>query len=223
MNFSTKEMPKNLILLLIFNIKRGYNGNCFKNIVNGEKIMNETLKTIHERRSVRAFKPDRITKEELTTILEAGIAAPSAMNRQPWHFTAIQNQEIIRRIEDENRGIVFSTPENAANANRLNDPAHRSFYNAPTVIMFSGDIQNPWSICDCALAMQNMVLAAKSLSIGTCIIGSTGFAFQAVGLKDWFHEIGVPQGYSPLFAIAVGYAAADSEPKPRNKECVNFV
>ena len=185
--------------------------------------MNETLKTIQERRSVRSFKPDQISKEEMTAILDAGIAAPSAMNRQPWHFTVIQNQEVIRRIEDENREIVFSTPETAANANRLNDPNHRSFYNAPTVIMFSGDQQNVWSVCDCALAMQNMVLAAKSLSIGSCIIGSTGFAFKSENLREWFRELGVPQGYAPLFAIALGYTEENNAATPRNRDCVNFV
>ncbi|MDF2592581.1 MAG: nitroreductase family protein, partial [Clostridia bacterium] len=60
--------------------------------------MNETLKNIKNRRSVRAYQAEQIKEEELQMILEAGIYAPNARNQQSWHFTVIQSKELLDRM-----------------------------------------------------------------------------------------------------------------------------
>ena len=60
--------------------------------------MNEVLKTIQNRRSIRTFKNEQIKRQDLNAIIEAGLGAPSANNSQNWHFTAIQNMEVIMKV-----------------------------------------------------------------------------------------------------------------------------
>ena len=64
-------------------------------------MQNEVIKAIMDRRSIRAFKPEQISDAEINTILQAGIFAPSAMNQQNWHFTVVQNQELLNEINDK--------------------------------------------------------------------------------------------------------------------------
>lgn len=68
--------------------------------------MNEVLKTLKGRRSIRAYLPDQIPNEDLQAILEAGIYAPTAHNDQPWHFTVIQNKEKLQYISDKSKELM---------------------------------------------------------------------------------------------------------------------
>lgn len=60
--------------------------------------MSETLQTIKERRSIRNFKDEQVKEQDLQAVLEAGLYAPSAMNEQSWHFTVIQNTELLKKF-----------------------------------------------------------------------------------------------------------------------------
>ncbi len=115
----------------------------------------DVLEAIRVRRSVRAYLPDPIREGELLKILEAGRLAPSASNIQPWHFVVVKSPERKRKIAETGRWARF-----------LKD--------APIVIVGCGDPEaSPrFYMVDVALAMQNMVLAATGLGIGTCWVGS---------------------------------------------------
>ncbi|HWQ41715.1 MAG TPA: nitroreductase family protein [Desulfosporosinus sp.] len=121
--------------------------------------MNETINTILSRRSIRAYKQEQIKDENLQLILNAGMFAPSAMNQQSWHFTAVQNKETLQKINQATKGVLLKSGnarfEEIAKSEKFN-----AFYNAPTLIVISGDEKAIAPQCDCVLAMENIFLAA---------------------------------------------------------------
>ncbi len=88
--------------------------------------MNETLKTIHHRRSIRSYKPEQIRDEELKIILDAGCMAPSAMDQQSWHFTVLQNPEILNRLVETAKKALGR------------DDSFSPLYGAPSMVLVFG-------------------------------------------------------------------------------------
>lgn len=183
--------------------------------------MNDILHNIAGRRSIRSFKNIQIKDEELSSILDAGIAAPSSMNRQPWHFTVVQDKAFLDWAVQKNREIVLASPELMKAAPWINAPGYNNFYSAPSVVIISGDERNIWHVCDCALAMENMALAAWSLRIGSCIVASVRFVFKE---PEFTGKLSLPEGFVPLYALALGYIeGAAPQASERNRDCVNYV
>ncbi len=181
---------------------------------------NEVLKAIRNRRSTRKYKDQQISEEELQTILEAGIQAPSANNSQSWHFTVIQDREMISSISDKSKEVMLQS-ENEAIVNIGKNPIN-IFYNAPTVIIVSGKEEVSSSLVDCSAAIENMLLAAESLGLGAVWVGLVRFFFT---LSDEVKKLNVPNGYKPFYAVAIGNKYNDTfqGPSKRNKDVVNYI
>ncbi len=183
--------------------------------------MNDVLKTIKNRRSVRKYKPEQISREELDMIIEAGIYAPTAGNQQPWHFTVIQDQGFLRQMSDAIKEKMAQSGNDWMKKTAEN-PDFMVTYNAPTVILVSGREDGmAWQV-DCSMAMENIMLAAESLGIGSVCLGMVHFLLE----QDKNFEIpGIPQGYKPFYAVALGHKAGD-DPAPapkRNMDVVNYI
>ena len=179
--------------------------------------MNEVLKTIRDRRSVRSFRPEQITDDELKTILEAGLYAPSGNNAQSWFFSAVQNPALIESINgwivDEAR---FSSHPKAQQI--ATTPNSLIFRKAPTVVIVSGQKSDPLAAQNCACAAQNMMLAAQSLGIGSCWICYVEFLSTSKKLAEYRSALRIPEGYDPFFGLTFGYKAEpDQPPQPRRK------
>ncbi len=186
------------------------------------KAMNETLKVIKRRRSVRAYRSEQIADPELEAILEAAIWAPSAMNQQKWHFTIIQNKDMLQKITDVAREIMKSGPERMAQ--RAASPDFSPFFHAPTVVVITGDSTGRFVQIDCSLAAQNIVLAAESLNIGSCIMTSPELIFKSEKGKELLVELGVPEGYAHVCTVALGYRDGDRPPaKPRKNKVISYI
>lgn len=185
--------------------------------------MNETLKTILSRRSIRKFKQEQVTDEELQAILEAGKFAPSAMNQQSWHFTVVQNKEMLKKINGVCR-TVFANSGNNHFAERAKAENFSPFYNAPTFIIVCGDERAVAPQNDGSLALGNMLLAAESLGIGSCWIHAMNFVFSTEAGKALKKELGVPEGYVSVGAAAFGYkAVAAPSPAARKEGTVHII
>ncbi|MDT8718921.1 nitroreductase [Clostridium sp. 19966] len=175
--------------------------------------MNETLKTILNRRSTRKYKAENINDEELNLILEAAKFAPTGMNRQPWHFTAVQNKELLEKINEGAKEAI----------GKADNKAFSVFYNAPTLIIASGDLAVPTSKEDCVLALENMFLAAESLNIGSCWIYSIQVFLNSPKGESVRKELGIPSGFSVFGTGAFGYKAAEASPAPRKENTVTII
>jgi len=134
--------------------------------------MNETIEVIKRRRSIRKFKPKRIPDEYLQEILECAILAPNARNQQKWHFIVIQNKETLDKMANiMEEGMLKSGIDFLAQ--RAKDPNFNPFWNAPTVILITADKTARFAEIDCALAAENILIAAESLGLGSIIMTST--------------------------------------------------
>lgn len=139
--------------------------------------MNETLQTIKNGRSIRSYLPEQIKDEELALIIGAGIYAPTANNDQPWHFTIIQNREKIKYISDKTKDLMSKSETPWMKNMGLNPKMHIS-YNAPTLIIVSGNKAALAPKIDCSAAIENMLIASESLNIGSVWLGVITFFFK---------------------------------------------
>jgi nitroreductase len=163
------------------------------------------IETITSRRSIRRFKKEYITNEELHAILDAGNMAPSGNNKQPWHFTVIKNSELINTLNVDGKKCCVEVPIPFVQKVGLN-PRFNMFYGAPQIIVVSKLNDSVTPEQDCAAATQNILLAAESLNIGSCWVGYIGIGFST----PWFMEkyrtlLKLPENATPLYVIALGY------------------
>jgi nitroreductase len=183
--------------------------------------MNEVLKAIKSRRSVRNYKKEQISQESLDLIIEAGVYAPTAHNEQPWHFTIIQNEEMLQNINEKTKQLMAKSDVEWVQKAGSN-PNFQVTYNAPTLIIVSGRKDAmAWS-ADCAAAIQNMLIAAESMNIGSVWLGLVRFFFEQ---EEEVKKLGIPEGFQPYYGVALGYSASEKKqdiPK-RNLDVVNYI
>ena len=185
--------------------------------------MNETMRVIMERRSIRKYKSQQVADSELQQILDAALYAPNAMNQQKWHFTVIQNKDMLDKMVD----IIKENIINSGNEffiKRVSTPGYHTFYNAPAVVFITADESAQWVEIDCGLAAENITLAATALNIGTCVITSAGLLFASEKGNALRKELGIPEGYKFVCSVALGYKDCENPAAPpRNKEVINYV
>lgn len=163
--------------------------------------MNEVLNALKTRRSVRRYKAEPITREELDAVLEAGTYAPTARGEQRACIVAVTNKadrDAVSRL-------------NAAVMGNNGDP----FYGAPVVCVVFGDGTWPMAQKDGSLIMGNMLNAAHALGLGSCWIDRAQQVFETEEGRALMKKWGVPEGYVGVGNCILGYADEDPAPKPR--------
>ncbi len=185
--------------------------------------MNETLKNIQNRRSIRVYKPEQIQDSELNAILEAGLYAPSATNAQPWHITVVQNSEILKSLNTDAKAAM-ALSENEYFKKFTANEAFDIFYHAPTALVISGAADSQFALADCAAMAQNMLVAAESMDIGSCWVGLTNFALKGEKAAAYKAQLEIPEGFDPLYTIILGYKKTTGTAAPERKSgTVNYV
>lgn len=185
--------------------------------------MNEVIQSILDRRSIRVYSDEQIKQEDLDSILKSGLYAPSGCNMQPWHFTVVQNKELIHELNIETKKELLKCG-NEQFVNYAKNEAYNVFYNARTIIIVSGEKSALVPQIDCAAATENMNLAAESLGIGTCWIGLITFLFRSQRAETYIEKLEIPDGYEPYYAITLGYKKyPNPKPQPRRENTVNYI
>lgn len=182
--------------------------------------MNEVATMIKKRRSIRGYRPDPISKEDLMEIAEAGVWAPNAMNEQLWHFSVVSDPEVIERMHQATiAGIMNSGVEFLMN--KAKEPGYHAFHHAPAVIVISAK-EGKFTTFDCGAAAENIALAATEKNIGNCILASVEFMFA--GDKELRQVLHMPEEYQFVCAISLGYFE-DSVVKTsdRKMEVIDFI
>jgi nitroreductase/uncharacterized protein YciI len=181
---------------------------------------NEVLKAIKGRRSVRAYTDKQLTEEETALIVEAGSFAPSAHNEQPWHFTVVQNKELLDEMNRKANEIMAKSDNEWLKGLGTN-PNFRASYDAPTVIVVSGKDGAISAQTDCAAAIENMMLAAYSLGIGAVWVG---LLWPYLHGDEARAALRIPEGFTIQHAIAFGYPAGGKLPAPpRKSDIVTYI
>ncbi|NDW10035.1 nitroreductase [Dysgonomonas sp. 520] len=172
---------------------------------------NAVVESIMNRRSIRSYKPEQIKQEQLDTIMQCAINAPSARNLQAWEVRVIQNPDLLKRIND--RFVEKTKAKEGSNV----------FHNSPTLIIVGKDKENPYSPVDCGLLAQNILLSAESMGIGTCVVGYVAVVFNDEVGKEFLKEIKMPDNFDVAFGISIGYKNESPEAKPRDANKVQYI
>ncbi len=184
--------------------------------------MNEVTRNIKSRRSIRKYKDKPLGDSEIETIVESGIYAPNAQNLQTWHFAVVQDKKLINRmVEIIKENIIKSGPPFLKE--RVSSPDYHTFHHAPAVVFITGDPQSRFVQIDCGAALQTMALAAESLNIGTCPVASSVFLFESDSGKAIAKQIGIPENYSFMCSLVMGYPEGEKPAAPpRKKEVIKY-
>lgn len=178
--------------------------------------MNPIIDNIKQRRSIRRYKNKKIPRKLIKEMIEAGRYAPSAHNSQPWRFIVIKDKEKIRElskyIKDWFRRRVTLGFFIGFFNKRINEELESAkkrlveedlfFYNAPLLILICAK-PGRFSKENCACAAQNMMLAARSLGIGSCWIGFADMTIN--GSRGLMRDLGVPEGHKVMAHLIFGY------------------
>ncbi len=187
--------------------------------------MNETIRTILERRSIRTYKTDIPDEKIVGQILEAGRYAPSAMNQQSWHFTVIRDRTLLEALDIACKKVFLESDVEALREVAAR-PDFSVFYQAPVLVIVSGDNTALAPRYDCTLAMENMLLAAASLDISSCWMHSIMMLYSTEKGKAVFRDLGItfPERHEPYAAAVFGYSAvALPDAEPRKEGDVTFI
>ena len=177
---------------------------------------NAVIETIMTRRSVRQYQPQAVNRDTMQIIMECGINAPNAVNRQAWEVRVVDNPEVIQKLTEL---YVKDNPKAAEDTNFKN-----MFRNAPTVVFIANDTTFAYSPVDCGLMAENMILSAWSMGIGSVCLGSPArFMKSNPEASEYLKQMGFSENYDLLLCIGFGYPAETPKAKPRDASKVKFM
>lgn len=170
--------------------------------------MNKALDNLLERRSIRSYKPGQISDDELKSVLKAGLAAPSAMNRQPTVLLVVQDKATIQLLSKLNALVMGKEGI---------DP----FYGAPTVIVVLSDRNIPTHVEDGSLVLGNLMNAANALGLGSCWINRAKEVFEMPEARRILRNAGIGDEYIGVGHCILGYPDGEKpEAKPVREDRV---
>lgn len=182
---------------------------------------NQVVECIMSRRSIRAYKPEQIKDEELKTILECAINAPSARNSQPWEVRVMQNKEAIENL---NKEVIADMIEKRPEAKeRFADENASVFFHAPTLLVVAYDTTQYWGQSDCGMLVQNILLAAESMNIGSCAVGCCREYINSPKAADFVKSLNLPENYVVYLTVTLGYKDENPDAKPRDDKKVAYM
>lgn len=168
--------------------------------------MEDVLSVLKTRRSIRSYRPDMITEQELDAILEAGTFAPSGKGMQSSQIVVVQNKDVIQQLVRMNQEVLGGS----------NDP----YYGAPMIVLVFAQKDNPNHIQDASLVLGNMMNAAHALGVGTCWINRERQMFESEEGKQLMASWGVEEGSEGVGALSMGYPNQSVEAKPRKSNYI---
>lgn len=158
----------------------------------------ELIETIFARRSIRKYTAKPVSKNDIKTMLEVAMAAPSASNRKPWHFIVVTDRQKL---------------DNLARAH----PYGKMLFDAPLCIVVCGDknISARYWVQDCAASAENLLLAVTALGLGAVWLGVHPREERVRPIRK---VLNIPENIVPLNLIAIGHPAEEKEPRTQYDE-----
>ena len=194
-------------------------GLCLAGVISCKQAPVETcdkadavIENIMARRSIRKYKEGPVARETMQTILECGINAPSGQNKQSWEVRVVDNPETMNEIIS-----LMAAGNPAADPGMIKG----CFRGCPTMIFIANDPSYDFSVIDCGLLSQNIMLSGHALGVGSVCLGSpVRFLRNA---PEAIAKLGFSEGYTPVICIGMGYPDEAPEAKPRDFGKVKFI
>jgi len=156
------------------------------------------IHTIFSRRSIRSYTAEAVSAEQVKTLLEAAMAAPSASNLKPWHFVVVTNRQTLDSLAESH-------------------PHGKMLFEAPLCIAVCGDrsMSARYWVQDCSAATENLLLAAAALGLGAVWLGVHPIEER---VRDIRQVLNLPDTIIPLNLISIGHPAEEKEPRTQYEE-----
>jgi len=177
------------------------------------------MDAIYARRSVRNFTAQPVSTASIHMLLYAAVQAPTANHAEPWVFAVIQDRKLLDRLSETAKQTLWlqAQGEDADGAARrtvslISDPDYHVFYNSSTLIILYGKASGPFVAADCWLAAENLMLAACTAGLGSCVIG---LAVPALNSPEWKRLLDIPMELTAYAPILIGHPAEAAMPQTR--------
>ncbi len=174
------------------------------------------MEIIKKRKSIRAYQDKPLTKKVINEILEAARYAPSARNLQQLEYRVITGKTLMNKLSE---GIYAAVQKEGFPLKGPPGARPGFFYGAPLLIIITAPKENDWSATDAALAVQNIMLYATSINLGSCFIGMAKLIEKDKKLRKTLH---IADNMNIVAAVICGYPAEDPEPKEKNQKTEFF-
>ena len=185
-------------------------------------MSNCAVQALKDRRSIRAYDPNRQVPEEmLQEILQVAINSPTAHNKQKYHFTVVQQPELLEHMDDLIRQVMLNgTEEQRAKASK---PGYSPLHHAPTVIFISGELDGFNVQTDCGIAAGMISAAAEHLGLGACVVGSSVFMFKTEEGAELKKALQIPESHKAVCSVVLGFMAGDKPTPPAKKSAEELI
>lgn len=174
---------------------------------------------IMSRRSIRNYKQIPVSRDTMQVILKAGINAPNGQNRQSWEIRVVDNPDTMSEIKAAMSAANPDVPM-----------AGDSFRNAPVMAFIAADTSSDFSLLDCGMLSENMVLSAWSMGVGSICLGSpVRFLDGSESIRSnpeirkVMDKLGFSEGYQLVLCVGFGYPLESPDAKPRDESKFRFV
>lgn len=194
-----------------------------------------TLETILTRRSTRSYKSAPVERDKLEQIIEAGRHAPSGGNNQTNHFIVVQNPDVLQKLASLAEEAFAKMEVTEQTYSSLKSSIMQSkkggyvfYYHAPVLIIVANQKNYGNNIADCAVAVENMMIAANALDLGSCWINQLKWLNEEPSVLDYLRTLGLKENERVYSSMIVGYPkSADGKPNrtplPRKGNEVTFI
>jgi len=182
--------------------------------------MNPIQQAIRDRYSCRDFSGAPLSQYQVNALSEAALAAPSAMNLQPWHIIIITDKALLEEYDADAMNILKETNPDAYK--RMADRGGSIFYNAPCLVLIAKD-ESAFGALDSGIVSQNVALAAHGMGLGSVICGMARGPLQGPRAKEWAKRLQIPDGYSFGMSVCVGVASSGKEPHELDMSKLTFI
>ena len=165
----------------------------------------EVQRAIVERRSTRGFDDTKLTEKEIRTLIDAALASPSVLNRQPWHFAFVTDKAAMEEMDEVMRELF--TIEFGQKSEK------KHFTNAPlfVAITYNPAEASRYTQIECGIAVENLALSAMGLGLGSVIISTPAIAFSSEKGAYFKTKMGIPVENEFVVGIVIGHSNVTKE------------
>lgn len=178
-------------------------------------MTNSVQKAILDRRSTRGFDGVPLTEAELQNLIDAALASPSAMNRQPWHFAFVKDKAVLSEFNAAAREHMLNNAPAPIKA-RFEDPSYELLMGAPLFVIISVPAENEgfFTRIDCGIAVENLAISAMGMGLGSVIVGMPKDIFASPAGAPFKAKMGIPAVNDYMVGILIGHNTVTKDPHP---------
>lgn len=175
----------------------------------------DVIDALYNRRAVRHYLPNKVDSEIIHQLLDTAVHAPSALHEESRGFVVIQNKSLLTRISESAKLLTMNGHKKNINLQEehvlqvVQQKDFNVFYNASTLIVIYSTFKGKFVAADCWLAAENLMLAALTYGLASCVIG---FAVSALNLPEWKEELGIPKKMTAIAPIIIGWPSGPTLP-----------